>query len=130
MKFVKSSHRCIKGKKADEWCPRRIFFLQLHPYHLLTLTETQLILVYHEAVDGNERGTYWYPAEGTDAWLFEKVKKVERTGICQIIKQFWTNFLEAGQPQAWIIVRLDPVPPVPGLPPQEWPPRFSAKVGS
>lgn len=50
-----------------------VFFLQLHPYHLLTLTETQSILVYHEAVDGNERGTYWYPAEGTDAWLFEKV---------------------------------------------------------
>jgi len=41
------------------------------------------------AVDGNERGTYWYPAEG--------------------------------QPQAWIIVRLDPVPPVPGLPPQGHP---------
>lgn len=41
------------------------------------------------AVDGNERGTYWYPAEGS--------------------------------PQAWIIVQLDPVAPVPGLPPQGHP---------
>ncbi|CAJ1382713.1 unnamed protein product [Effrenium voratum] len=51
--------------------------------------ETILGNLASNAVDGNERGTYWYPAEGS--------------------------------PQAWIIVQLDPIAPVPGVPPQGHP---------
>ena len=141
---VRGEKRRMNGSSKEGCC-----FLATSFYYLITLTQTQSILAYH--------GGCWWKwirdllVSSRRHWClaFEKVKQVERTGIHLVLQlvcffwhfhtssmisirlnNFWTNFVTfAGQPQAWIIVRLDPVPPVPGLPPQEWPQMFSANVG-
>lgn len=72
VKFVKSIRPCKREKRRMSGVPDGFFFCNFIPTICSHWLKHSRFLFIMEAVDGNERGTYWYPAEGTDAWLFWK----------------------------------------------------------